>query len=203
MRSEPWSVRKRIGVALTVIIATPAVIVFGGVALVIAYFVYWSNAGAFFSGDGVYRKGVDGAAFQVAFPAVDLSRKGRTTFHFTRMAPPMGYTVGLRVASRSPAVVTMTLANERNETIFRESGPLSQWMWRKDMASIDGKRTEVPIDDRGSVRIERLGVGPDGGWGTHFEPRWSGHYTLTIDVLEADPSRTVARPVIEGYMAWF
>src|SRR6266513_5901557 len=185
MRSEPWSVRKRITVAMWVVVATPVVLVFGGAALFIVLVLGWFNAGIFFSGDGVYRKGVDGAAFQVAFPAVDLSRTGTYAFHFTRLAPPMSYAVGFHVRERSSALVAMTMRNERGEIVFTQKRRLSEWRWGRDMAVINGVLDEVPIGG-GSVRIEPRGVGPDGGWGTHFEPRWLGRYTLTIDVIEPD-----------------
>jgi len=196
----PWSVRKRISVALTVLIATPVVLIVGGVLLLIAYVFGWFNAGIFYSGDGVYRRGVDGAAFQVEFPAVDLSKTGMYEYHFTRMAPPMGYSVGFRASAHSSALVAMTMTNERGEVVFQQQRRLSEWNWNRDLAVIDGVTDEVPIGG-GSVRIEQRGRGPDGGWGTHFEPRWLGHYTLKIAVLEADPRPVVARPVIEGYTA--
>ena len=202
MRSEPWSVRKRITVAIAVILGTPLVLVLSGVALFIAYMVGWFNAGIFFSGDGVYRKGVDGAAFQVAFPPVDLSRAGSYTFHFTRLGPSLSYAVGFHAARQSPALVAMTMRNERGEIVFQEKRRLSEWTWNRDLAVINGVVDEIPIGG-GSVRIQPRGVGPDGGWGTHFAPRWSGRYALTIDVLEPDRVHLVARPVIEGYMAWF
>lgn len=201
--SPPWTLRKRITVAISVLLAAPIVVVVGGVALLIAWVFAWYNAGMFYSGDGEYRKGVDGAAFQVSFPSVDLSRSGRSTFHFTRLGPEMDYVVGLHVTKESNAVVAMTMTNERGQVVFHQQNRLSQWLWRRDLAVINGITDEIPIDDRGSVRIQPHGVGPDGGWGTHFEPRWSGRYTLTVEVLEPDLSRTVARPVIEGYMAWF
>jgi hypothetical protein len=191
-----------VAVAIGVLYAIPVVVVVGGVALIFAYLFAYYHAGMFYSGDGEYREGVDGAAFQVSFPGVDLSKPGRSSFHFTRLGPEMGYSVGLRVPTPSNALVAMTMTNERGEIVFHQQRPLSQWTWRRDLAVIDGITDEIPIGG-GSVRIQPRGVGPDGGWGTHFEPRWSGHYTLTIDVVEPDPSRTIARPVIEGYMAWF
>lgn len=198
----PWSVRKRVTVAIGVVLAIPVVVVVGGVALIFAYLFANYHAGMFYSGDGEYRKGVEGAAFQVSFPSIDLSKPGRSSFHFTRLGPEMSYAVGLRVPAPSAAIVAMTMTNERGEVVFHQQKPLSQWTWNRDLAVINGITDEVPIGG-GSVRIQPRGVGPDGGWGTHFEPRWSGHYTLTVEVLEPDRSPTVARPVMEAYMAWF
>jgi len=211
--SPAWSVRKRVQIVIAIFLAIPVVVVFGGAALILGFVFVWFNEGLFFSGDGKYQRGVDGAAFQVEFPAVDLSRPGRYTFNFTRLAPPMGYAVGVRVfdgrrdlpsEARPSAVVSMTLRNERGELVFQQKRRLSEWDWRRNMAVIRGQTDEVPIGG-GSVRIENRGVGPDGGWGTYFTPRWSGRYTLAVEVLEADPAaaRLLAHPVIEGYMAWF
>jgi hypothetical protein len=200
--SGPWSVRKRVTVGAVVVLAIPVVVVTGGAALIFAYLFGYYHAGMFYSGDGEYRKGVDGAAFQVSFPDVDLSKAGRSTFHFARLGPEMDYAVGLRIPTPSRAVVAMTMTNERGEIVFHQNRPLAQWRWHRDLAVIDGITDDIPIGG-GSVRIQPRDVGPDGGWGTHFEPRWSGHYALTIDVVEPDPTRVVARPVIEGYMAWF
>lgn len=116
----------------------------------------------------------------------------------------MTYVVGLRVPGRTglDARVSMQLHNERGEMVFRHSRRLSEWNWLRDLAAIDGSTTEVPIGG-GSVRIELLGVGTDGGWGTHFTPRFSGTYTLTI-VVERPKTGTaplLAYPVIEGYTA--
>ena len=189
-------------VAIVVVLAIPVVVVIGGAALIFAYLFGIYHAGMFYSGDGEYRKGVDGAAFQVSFPDVDLSKRGRSTFRFTRLGPEMGYAVGLRIPTPSNAVVAMTMMNERGEIVFHEQRPLSQWTWHRDLAIINGVTDEIPIGG-GSVRIQPRGVGPDGGWGTHFDPRWSGRYTLTVEVLEPDRSPTAARPVMEAYMAWF
>jgi hypothetical protein len=187
--------------------------------LFIAYLFAWFHFGAFYSGDGTYRTGVNGAAFQVEFAPVDLSRVGRYTFHFTRLAPPQGYVVGLRVYDetsaararddsasnlepgvRPRALVAMSLQNERGQVVFRHQRRLDDWDWLRNIATISGKSVEVLIGG-GSVRIENQNVEPDGGWGTHFTPRWSGRYRLTIEVLQPDPaaSRLVVHPVIEGY----
>ena len=180
-------------------LAVPVVLVVGGVALFIACLFAWFHAGMFFSGDGTYRRGVDGSAFQVEFPAVDLSRPGRYTFRFTRLGPSIDYAVGFHVPVQSSAVVAMSMRNERGEVVFHEKRPLSEWTWRYDLAVINGIKDEIPIGG-GSVRVQPRGVGPDGGWGTHFQPRWSGRYTLTVEVLTPDTtSRLLARPVIEGY----
>ncbi len=207
--SARWSVRKRITVAAGVLLAIPVVLILGFVALIIG----WFNAGIFFSGDGKYQRGIDGAAFQIEFPAVDLSRSGRYTFHFTRVAPPIGYAVGFRVfdgrrdlpsGARPSAIVSMSLRNERGEIVFQQKRRMSDWNWRHNMAVINGVSEEVPIGG-GSVRVENRGVGPDGGWGTYFMPRWLGRYSLTVEILEPDPNaaRLLVCPVIEGYTASF
>jgi len=140
---------------------------------------------------------VGDATFQAEFPPIDLSSAGKRTF---------GYAVGLKFqdARRTSAVVAITLRNEHGEVVFAQKRRLTDWTWRRNLAVINGGSIEVPIGG-GSVRIENQGVGPDGGWGTHFTPRWSGRYTLILEVLQPDPEAAglVVHPVIEGYTAWF
>lgn len=199
------------------IVAVPV----AAVLLYILYVVAWFNAGVLYSGDGIYRRGAGEAAFQVELPPVDLTRPGRSEYRFTRLGPPMRYVIGFRVrdqngaavrlddgrsdlpaADRPNAWVRIELHNEKGQTVFRHSRPLQDWNWLRNMAVIDGELTEVPIGG-GSVEIKLLGVGPDGGWGTHFEPRYFGTYTLIVDVESASTNaqRQTVRPVIEAYMA--
>jgi len=188
----------------------------------VLYFVAWFNSGIFYSGDGVYRRDSGVAAFQVEFPPVDLTRPGRSTFRFTRLAPEMSYVVGLRISGRvghalatdeygrrdlSPGQrpdgkVLIQLRNENCEIVFRESRFVPEWDWLRTMASIRGESREVPIGG-GSVTFEWLNVGPDHGWGTHFTPRFLGRYTLDIVVEQpsTNAGRFVVHPVIEGYTA--
>ena len=193
------------------------------ILLFIVYIVGWFNAGIFYSGDGVYRRNAGEVAFQVQFSPVDLTRAGRYEYRFTRLGPEMNYVVGLRIlderrnplrmdeygrpdlleTERPTATVLMQLSNEREQVVFRHSRPLQDWNWLRNMAEINGEITEIPVGG-GSVRIQPLGVGPDGGWGTHFEPRYFGTYTLTVTVEQRSTSaeRQIVYPVIEAYMAW-
>src|SRR5437867_7065506 len=131
MTKGPWSVQKRIGMAIGLLIGIPAGLILAAVALFFAFMLAWFNAGAFCSGDGQYRRGVGGAAFQVEFPPLDLSTPGKRTFTFTRLAPPIGYTVGLKFpdARRRSAVVAVTLRNERGEVVFARRRALAAWNW--------------------------------------------------------------------------
>ena len=71
----PWSVQKRIGIAIGLLIGIPAGLVLAAVALFFAFIFAWFNAGAFYHGDGQYRRGVGDADFQVQFPLLDLSHR--------------------------------------------------------------------------------------------------------------------------------
>lgn len=219
MKLRPWTPAKITIAVIASIIAIPVLLV----AAFVLYIFAWFHAGALFHGDGQYRTGVGEAAFQVAFPIVDLSRPGQYRYTFTRLGPSLDYSAGFRILDRGgnavnldeygrpdlpsanhpAAVVEMSLTNERHEKVFREVRRLSDWNWLRNMAEVNSKIVEVPIGE-GSVRIERIGVGPDGGWGTHFTPRWLGRYTLEVKVLEPDPraANLRAEPVIEGYVAW-
>lgn len=219
MTEKRWTVRKIILVAVAVAVGIPVLLV----GLVVLYIAAWFHAGALYSGDGEYRRGVGEAAFQVAFRPIDISKPGRHRYRFTRLGPSLNYSVGLRftdsqkhpiqmdeygrpdlkVSQRPSAIVAIALTNERREQVFSHKRRLTEWSWLRNMAEIDEKIIEVPIGG-GSVRIERVGVGPDDGWGTHFTPRWFGKYELEVQVVEADEraAALLATPVIEGYGAW-
>jgi hypothetical protein len=214
-----WTLRRVILVAVGVVVGIPVLLI----GFVVLYLAAWFHAGALYSGDGEYRRGVGETAFQVAFPPIDISKTGRHRYKFTRLGPSLNYAVGLRfmdsqkrpvqmdeygrpdlkVSQRPGAVVAVALTNERHEQVFSHKRRLTEWSWLRNMAEIDEKIIEVPIGG-GSVRIERVGVGPDDGWGTHFTPRWFGKYELEIQVVEADKQAAAlpATPVIEGYVAW-
>lgn len=175
----------------------------GAILLLVLYIVAWFNAGVLYAGDGTYRRNQGAATFQVRFPPADLTRSRRYVYEFTRLGPPMKYYVGLRVpgAERPQATVLMQLQNEKGETVFRHSRSLQDWDWLHDLATINGKIVEVPGPD--FVQITPLGVGPDGGWGTSFEPRFFGRYTLVIDVepVHSGSQPLLVHPVIEAYTA--
>ena len=149
------------GIGLAMFAAVPVAVLL----LIFAYFAAWSYSGIFYSGDGDYRRGVDGAAWQVRFAPIDLSRPGRYTFHFSHLAPPASYCAGLRIegAAHPAATVALTLRDERGDVVF------AQKQRGEDCAA-------------------------------YFTPRWSERYTLTVEVIDADPVAGVrARPVLNGY----
>ena len=99
-------------------------------------------------------------------------------------------------------MIAIALRNERGEIVFDQKRRLADWNWRRNLALINGESFEVPIGG-GSVRVQNRGVGPDGGWGTHFSPRWEGRYSLAFEIVQPDPDAAglIVRPVIEGYTA--
>src|SRR5262249_7899814 len=157
-----------------VILGVPIVAGLLVVIFFVAYLVAWLDAGPWlYSGDGHYRKGVDGSAFQVELPAIDLSHPGHYRYQFTHLWPPNGHAVGLRCDPPYPsqAVVGITLRDQRGRIIFSGQRLLRDWTWTRNMATLDVSR---------------------------FESRWSERYELTIDVIESVPSPRTIRPVIEG-----
>src|SRR5437867_7446429 len=71
----PWSVQKHIGIAIGLLIGIPAGPPPPAPPPFFAFIFAWFNAGAFYRGDGKYRRGVGDAAFQVQFPPLDLSHR--------------------------------------------------------------------------------------------------------------------------------
>jgi hypothetical protein len=98
--------------------------------------------------------------------------------------------------------VGVTLTNELNETVVNETRPLREWFWLRDFAQIRGAGSDQPFTPRGDTRFVRTNVKPDAGWGTSFEPRLRGRYTLTIRVVHPDgsASRMQLQAVMETYV---
>ena len=109
---------KWMGIGLAMFFGVPVV----GIVLIFTYFAAWSYSGIFYSGDGEYRRGTDGAAWQVRFPAIDVTRTGRYVFHFSHLAPPVGYCAGFRVdGARHPAaIIAMTMQDNSGTTVFAQ-----------------------------------------------------------------------------------
>ncbi len=149
--------------------ATIVAVPVGAVLLFLLYVVAWFNAGILYSGDGIYRRDSGEATFQVELPPVDLTRPGEYQYRFTRLGPTMRYVIGFRVqeadgrpdlpaADRPNAWVRMELHNEKGQTVFRQSQPLQDWNWLRNMAVIDGELTEVPIGG-GTVQMKSSALG--------------------------------------------
>jgi hypothetical protein len=187
------------------LVLIPATIVLLVVVSVFAFF----NARILYSGDGVYPSSSShGATFQVLFPEIDTTQPSTYTYRFRRLGPPIGWVVGLRTnewaghRAFSDAAIRLTLTNEHGARVFDETIDLREVGPSSGLVSKNGVVQETPIDDRGSVRIEPIGKGVDGGWGTHFEPRWRGRYMLRATVIRpsTQPSYPI-RVVMEAYFA--
>lgn len=173
----------------------------------------------FYDGDG--ECGRIGAGYAVRFAFIRLDKPGTYTFRFTGLAP-RNFIVGFRLTSPSgtplgidehgrSAVMTqdrpnplieITLVNERSETVISESKRLRDWTWWSDFVNIRGVGQDVPLPSGGGTRFVRQAEKPDRGWGTSFQPRSAGRYTLIIKIVEPDPVATavVINPTIETYL---
>jgi hypothetical protein len=115
------------------------------------------------------------------------------------------FVLGFRTTQRPiNATVRVALDNGRGKTVIAEESPLVDWVWSYSVASEPrdyfvyraGKEQEVPIGG-GSVRLERLGVRADGGWGSYFHPVPSESYTLRLDVAQPAAAPTDLRVVVQ------
>jgi len=104
--------------------------------------------------------------------------------------------------ARPNPLVEIGLLNERYDLVISESRPLQDWEWNHNMVQIRGEGHDETTSTRGDTRFVRVGVKQDGGWGTTFEPRLRGQYTLIIKMLEPDPKArgVMLQPVIETYV---
>lgn len=173
---------------------------------------------------GLYRGDGDcgpiGSGYAVRFTPVPVDKPGIYTFRFAGLAP-RDFVAGFRLTTaagtpistgerdrlgaetveRPNPLIEMALINERSEAVISERRRLREWTWWSDFATIRGTGRDVPLSSGGGTRFVRHGERPDRGWGTSFEPRRLGRYTLTIKVVEADPAATTVLlyPTLETY----
>ena len=192
------------------------------VVLFILYFGMWQpNKAWLYSGDGIAYQGKTGVRLMlVTLGEIDLSQPTERVFHFSRV--PYEVFAGIRTpgAENVPkAGIRFILRNERGEIVFDEHHRLDSWDHRTEaefgaersktqpvkettLFWRNGATREVPIGG-GSVRIERLSVRADSGWGTHFEPRLFGRYELRAQVVAADPTAGPATVVLRSVPQYF
>jgi hypothetical protein len=135
-----------------------------------------------YRGDGTITRHGFGA--DVDLGPIDLSKQGHFDYSMEGLSP-CEMVVGFRTAQRHlDAVVRMTLANDRGETVVAERGPLQSWVWTEPGYFVyqRGEDRDIPIPGQSSVRVERVGVRADGGWGSYFTPVRTHRYRLAIDV---------------------
>jgi hypothetical protein len=137
-----------------------------------------------YRGDGTITRHGFGA--DVDLGSIDLSKQGHFEFSMEGLSP-CDMVVGIRTAQQHlDAVVRMTLANDRGETVIEEQGPLQSWVWMEPGYFVYrlGNDRDIPIPGQSSVRVERVTVRADGGWGSYFTPVRTHRYRLAIDVQQ-------------------
>lgn len=150
-------------------------------------------------GDGRFTdRGPDAAhaRYELNLGKAELGKAGKREYRFSDL-PNSEFIFGLRVKSTDSgkpigmprAGVRLTLMNEKDETVFDVAGELAAWV--RSETSTEwffyhrGKQHHVLVAPR-ATKIERIGQGPDGGWGSYATPRATGSYRLVIETLAAD-----------------
>ena len=177
-----------------------------------------------YEGDGTFRDTCSSSfsaerRCQIDFGAVDFSTTSRHVFRFGKLPKAKSWMVGLAVEPEvgrpaqdrlDDAVVSMLVTNERNESVIAERKRINDWVWElignnqvgigPSFVYLRGQSRDIPIDNNGTIRIENTGIKADGGWGTYFEPRHAGRYTLVLTVEAPDPSAShfSVHPVVYG-----
>jgi hypothetical protein len=160
-----------------------------------------TSCGLFYSGDGhVIDLGWGNAPlYKIDLGPVDLTHVGTYTYRLVGL-PDKELTVGFEIIEAQPndsdarpshpSVVRLELKASDDRTVISEYGPLDAWVWshsQNDPVSFlyrNGEERDIRLEG-GSIRIEKLGVKADGGWGTYFSPMRMTSYTLTLNVVEA------------------
>ncbi len=155
------------------------------VALGCGFVIPWKSL---YRGPGEFERAP--GAYRVSLGTVQLSVPNRAAWTFSRLGPRREWLVGLRIrpepSNRPGTRLHLRLENERGQVIFDRTERLHDWnWWGQSFLSLNGQNREAPLA-AGGVQIERLGVGIERGWGSHFTPRYSGTYIVTAEVLEGD-----------------
>lgn len=172
-----------------------------------------------YSGDGTISRPQQGIyRYRVDLGAVNLAKPGLLERTLSGM-PREEFTLGLEVArkERGPensetnpplsAKLRLELKNEQGQIVISEKGALNEWVWTArrggpyDRAFIyrRGSFSETPVGTDGTVRVEQDRTRADGGWGTSFEPRSTGTYKLTVEVVAADSNAAKFEVTLVAY----
>lgn len=138
--------------------------------------------------------------FQLDLGPIDLERAGTREFRFSAL-PKAEYTFGLRLRPAlgeqlrhvPNATVRMTLVNEKNQVVFTIEENLTEWVRSEShnewFLYSRGPQEALP-GPGGSTTLKKVGVGPDGGWGTYVVPRSEAVYRLTVETVKPDSRLT-------------
>ncbi|SRR6266542_277121 len=153
-----------------------------------------------YEGDGKAGKGLRGE-LELDLGSIDVSEATQRTFRMRGLSANE-FAVGFR-ATQQPidAAVRLTVTNSRGQPVINQEAALVAWHWAYSTVGDyflyrGGDRTEVPTGHR-DVRIERLNIAADGGWGTFFRPVPSETYELSVIVTKPAAVPTTIRVVVD------
>jgi hypothetical protein len=144
-----------------------------------------------------------GDRFVIDLGPCDLASVGNRAYEMRRL-PPRRLVVGININSDIPRFgierkeerltshARLTIRNEDGEVVISEQLPLSEWVWsnrgppQETFLWVRGEREEHSLGG-GWSKDEHVGIGPDGGWGTCFQPRFRGRYALNLAISHPDP----------------
>jgi len=100
----------------------------------------------------------------------------------------------------------LVLENENDEFVVHADGRLADWLWPEAgdawFVYQRGQQIYVTMAPR-ATRLQRIGLGADGGWGTYFTPRAEARYRLVVDVARANiKERPVSARLIAVAGGW-
>ena len=145
--------------------------------------------------------------YKLDFGPLDLTTSASYHFRVGGLPRAQMWLLGFDVAPRSDrpktarlggTVIAVKMLNRSGQPVIQESLPLGRWRWQlvvpaeegvgPSFVYLSGKEREVPLGHDGSVRLERLGVLANGGWGTYFVPDPTSEFDLVVSVEQPDPN---------------
>ena len=165
-----------------------------------------------YEGDGVFTdrgRPVAHERYVLDLGPVQLRKPWRREYALADL-PTEEFTVGLQFDGDTDgksvdAKVRVTLTNERGETVLEVADALANWTWGTSPGRLfvyrRGVQKEIPFG-QSSVRLQRVALGPDGGWGTYFSPRRGGRYRLVFETLDANRANSAKAKLVALGGGW-
>lgn len=198
--NQPSFIRQKLLISVGVIAAAPFVLF----ALYYLFVIWQFHKAWLYNGDGTaYQGNSPSVLMTIRVGKVDLSHAGVVRFSLSHIPYDdvwIGFELPSPAAPTPNAYISLTLTNGDGQLVMQETGALSSWkqsnreyvlgtsskVVESCVLRRDGAGREIPVDADGDTRYEQLGLRADGGWGTHFSPRFTAKYVLEVKVDRPD-----------------
>ena len=128
-------------------------------------------------------------SFELDLGAIDISKQAEYRFRMKGL-PASELLVGFQTAERpTDGIVRLSLVNGRGQAVVIQRAALGEWVSTTAQGRPTaeyflyrrGESRDEPAGP-GTIKVVRVGVLADGGWGTYFHPHRGEEYRLEVRV---------------------